>query len=110
MTKSGLLRAAAGATLIAIIPLSPHESPTGAISLSLDRVAARVGRPLTPMSVAGVHRRAYRRGYGGWGPAAGVGLGLGALAAGAAAASSNGYNNYPYGGGYAPSYYGANAY
>jgi hypothetical protein len=69
-----------------------------------------VGRPLTPMSVAGVHRRAYRRGYGGWGPAAGVGLGLGALAAGAAA-SSYYNNNYPYrGGAYGPAYYGSSGY
>lgn len=117
MTKRGLFCAAAGATLLAMTPLSPHVSPTGAICLSLDKAAARVGRPLTPMSVAGVHRRAYRRGYGGWGPAAGVGLGVGALAAGAAAASSYGYNNYPYGGYYGsstyygtPSYYGSNAY
>jgi hypothetical protein len=110
MTRPGLFSAAAGVTLLAMVPASPRLSPTGAISLSLDKAAARVGRPFTPMSVAGVHRRAYRRGYGGWGPAAGVGLGLGALAAGAAAASSYGYNSYPYAGSYGPTYYGSNTY
>jgi hypothetical protein len=90
-----------------MVPFSPHGSPTTAITVSLDTAEARVGRPLTPMSVAGVHRRAYRRGYGGWAPAAGIGLGLGALAAGAAAASSYGYNSYPYDNG---AYYGSNAY
>jgi len=54
---------------------------------------ARVGHPLTPVSVAGVHRRAARRAYRrdedyGYGPGYGVGAGVaatGAVAAGAAA-------------------------
>ena len=41
---------------------------------SIDSAQARVGRPLTPMSVAGVHRRVHRR--------AAVGVGLGAAAVG----------------------------
>ena len=33
------------------------------VALSLDSADARIGRPLTPLSVAGVHRRAYRRAH-----------------------------------------------
>ena len=44
-------------------PLSFHSSPAKTVSVSLDRAEARVGRPLTPMSVAGVHRRVHRRAY-----------------------------------------------
>jgi len=72
-------------------PLSPRISPEGIVSLSEDTASAVIGRPLTPMSVAGVnrraHRRAYRQGYYGYG----------------------GYRPYQYGyGTYQPySYYGA---
>jgi hypothetical protein len=103
-----------GAMLFAATPLSIHVSPTTLPSVSLDRADARIGRPLTPLSVAGVHRRAYRRGYygagAGWAPGLGVGLGVGALAAGAIAASpyygysGYGYPSYGYSG-YGP-YYG----
>ena len=52
-------------------PLSLRFSPEGNVSLSTDTASAVIGRPLTPMSVAGVHRRAerraYRRGYYGYG-------------------------------------------
>ena len=51
-----------GATLLAAAvlcaaPISLHQS----LSLSVDKAQARVGRPLTPGSVAGVHRRHHRR-------------------------------------------------
>ena len=61
-----------GATLLAAAvlcaaPISLHQS----LSLSVDKAQARIGRPLTPGSVAGVHRRhvrrTYRRGYYGGG-------------------------------------------
>ena len=88
------------AALFTAIPFSIQVSPTTRLpSVSLDTADARVGRPLTPFSVAGVHRRAYRRGYygGGWAP--GLGLGVGALAAGAIAAApyygNSGYGGYP---------------
>src|SRR5258708_7419475 len=42
--------------------------------LSLDAAEARIGRPLTPLSVAGVHRRAHRRGYSGGYYGTGVGV------------------------------------
>ena len=53
-----------GATLLAAAvlcaaPISLHQS----LSLSVDKAQARVGRPLTPGSVAGVHRRHARRTY-----------------------------------------------
>src|SRR5262245_3665360 len=41
--------------------------PRQGLSLSVDKAQARIGRPLTPGSIAGVHRRherrSYRRGY-----------------------------------------------
>ena len=70
-------------------PLSLHTSPSTGPSVSLDSAEARVGRPLTPMSVAGVNRRVHRRAY------------YGAAAVGAAGAyGAYGYRRacgyYPY--------------
>jgi hypothetical protein len=52
-------------------PLSLRFSPEGNVSLSENTASAEIGRPLTATSVAGVnrraHRRAYRRGYYGYG-------------------------------------------
>jgi hypothetical protein len=47
------------------------------VSLSIESAQARVGRPLTPVSVAGVARRQYRRGAYGYGAGV-VGAGLAA--------------------------------
>jgi len=59
------------ACILCATPLSLRFSPDGNVLLSVDSAAAVIGRPLTPMSVAGVHRRAerraYRRGYYGYG-------------------------------------------
>jgi hypothetical protein len=59
------------ACILCATPLSLRLSPEGNVSLSSDTASAVIGRPLTPMSVAGVHRRAerraYRRGYYGYG-------------------------------------------
>ncbi len=61
-----------GATLLAAAvlcatPISLHQFQNKGLSLSVDKAQARIGRPLTPGSVAGVHRRhvrrTYRRGY-----------------------------------------------
>jgi hypothetical protein len=68
------------AALLCAAPLSLHWSPAKTLSLSVDSADARIGRPLTPMSVAGVNRRVHRRAY------------YGAAAAGAAA-----YGVYNYG-------------
>src|SRR5260370_37132669 len=61
--------------------LSFGWSEQGGISLSIDSAQARVGRPLTPVSVAGVARRQTRRAVYG----AGV-VGAGAATVGTAAA------------------------
>jgi hypothetical protein len=80
------------------------------VSLSIDSAQARVGRPLTPVSVAGVARRQNRRAAYGYGYGAGVvGAGVGAAAVGTAAAvaatqpwnwgGTGPYNRGYYGGG-----------
>ncbi|MGY3347403.1 hypothetical protein ACVIIW_000711 [Bradyrhizobium sp. USDA 4449] len=74
-----LLGLIATAAVLAVVPLSPRYSPLTVLSVSVDRAEARVGRPLTPMSVAGVNRRVHRRAY------------YGAAAAGAAAYGAYGY-------------------
>ncbi len=56
--------------------LSFGVTEEGSVSLSIQSAQARVGRPLTPVSVAGVARRTTRRAY------------YGAAAAGAAAAGT----------------------
>jgi hypothetical protein len=50
-----------GAVMLCATPLSIRWSQENVLSLSQDSACARVGRPLTPVSVAGVHRRAVRR-------------------------------------------------
>ncbi len=59
-------------------PITLHWSPSKVPSLAVDSASARIGRPLTPMSVAGVHRRGY----------------YGAAAMGAAAVGAGVYNYY----------------
>ena len=59
-----------GATLVAAAvlcaaPISLHQSLDKGLSLSVDKAQARIGRPLTPGSIAGVNRRQNRRGYSG---------------------------------------------
>jgi hypothetical protein len=51
------------ACTLCAIPLSLRFSPEKIVSLSVDSASAEIGRPLTPMSVAGVNRRAHRRAY-----------------------------------------------
>jgi hypothetical protein len=61
----------------------------GRMSLSVESAQARVGRPATPMSVAGVARRQARRGY--YGTAAAVGAGVAAVGTAAAVAATSPY-------------------
>jgi hypothetical protein len=74
MKRLSALGIIAAAALFCAAPLSLHWSPTKTPSLSVDTADARIGRPLTPMSVAGVNRRVHRRAYYG---AAAVGAGYG---------------------------------
>jgi hypothetical protein len=90
MKKLTLLGVTLSAALLcAAVPFSLQWSPAKTLSVSLDKADARIGRPLTPMSVAGVNRRVHRRAY------------YGAAAAGAAATGAYyygrrcGYYSYP---------------
>ena len=60
-----------GAAMLCAAPISLHQTQQKGLTLSLDKAGAVVGRPLTPGSIAGIHRRyerrAYRRGYYGAG-------------------------------------------
>jgi hypothetical protein len=93
------------ACILCATPLSLRLSPEGNVALSVDSASARIGRPLTATSVAGVnrrvHRRAYRQGYYG-----GYGYGAYQPSYGYGYASSNRYRYYQqpsgYGYGYQP--------
>jgi hypothetical protein len=63
MTKLTVLCTALAASVLCAAPLSLHWSPNATPSLAVDSADARVGRPLTPVSVAGVNRRVNRRAY-----------------------------------------------
>jgi hypothetical protein len=102
MKTLGLLSVAVGAMVLAATPLSLRLSSTAAPSLSIDKADARVGRPLTPISVAGVNRRQNRRAAYGYGAGV-VGAGLGAAAIGTAAAVAAAPH-------YGSGYYGGNGY
>ena len=95
MKKGTILGTIVGAALLAAAPFSLQWSQK-TVTLSLDSADARIGRPLTPMSVAGVHRRAYRRAV--YGAAAyGVGSYYGASGYPGYSYGSYGYPAYGYG-------------
>ena len=48
-------------TMLCAVPLSLHFSQETVVSVALDTADARVGRPGTPVSVAGAARRGARR-------------------------------------------------
>jgi hypothetical protein len=112
MKKLTVLGIVGGAALLTAAPFSLTWSQKN-VALTVDTADARAGRPLTPLSVAGVNRRAYRRAarsaiYAG--TAAAVAYGLGAYYGG------YGYPGYSYsapyygtGYGYGP-YYGGYGY
>ena len=83
--------------------LSFSWSEQRGVSLSVESAQARIGRPLTPLSGAGVARRHYRRAAYGYGAGV-VGAGLAAGAIGTAAYYSgypgSYYGSYGYPGGY----------
>ena len=47
--------------MLCAAPISLHQSQDKGLSLSVDKAQARIGRPLTPGSIAGVNRRHNRR-------------------------------------------------
>lgn len=61
MKKYSAIACAVGAAILCSVPASIQWSPEKTLSLSIDTAAARIGRPLTPLSVAGVARRTARR-------------------------------------------------
>jgi hypothetical protein len=92
MKKLSLCAVSVGGALVcAAVPASFNWSPA---KVSLDTAEARIGRPLTATSVAGVGRRVYRRQY----RRAAAGAAVGAAAVGGAAAGA------AYVGGPAPAY------
>ena len=97
MKKLSVLGIIAGAALLTATPVSLQWSQKNVV-LSLDTADARIGRPLTATSVAGVHRRVHRKAYR-------------RAVYGTAVAGLGGYGYYRYSSptysGYAaPSYYG----
>ena len=94
--------------------LSFGWSEQSGVSLSVESAQARIGRPGTPLSVAGVARRHYRRAAVGAG-VVGAGLAAGAYYGGYGTGGYYGtYGGYPSGyyggyaaGGYPGGYYGA---
>jgi hypothetical protein len=87
--------AIAGSTVACAALLSLSWSEQRGISLSVESAQARVGRPLTPVSVAGVARRQNRRAGYGYGYGA-VGAGVAGAAAVAATSPSWGWGRDPY--------------
>ena len=63
MKKLTVLCTALAASVLCATPLALHWSSKTTPSLAVDSADARLGRPLTPMSVAGVNRRVHRRAY-----------------------------------------------
>ena len=96
MKKGIILSTIVGAALLSAAPLSLQWSQK-TVTLSLDSADARVGRPLTPGSVAGVNRRVHRRAACGAAAAYGAGSYY--------AYGGSGYPGYSgYGYGYRPGY------
>jgi hypothetical protein len=93
MKKLSLFASVSAALVCAAVPASLNWSPSNLTLFSLDTAEARVGRPLTATSVAGVSRRVHRREY----RRAAAGAAVGAAVVGGAAAGA-------YVGGPAPAY------
>jgi len=101
MNKSQLGASIGAALIWAVVPASIQWPASNGTLLSLSAAEARIGRPLTPGSVAGVNRRMNRRAAGA--VAAGA-VAAGTVAAGAYYGASAayygdyGYAGYDYGG------------
>ena len=112
-TSTDMLGIIGGAALLTAAPFSLQWSQK-TVALSFDSADARIGRPRTALSVAGVQRRAYRRAvrstvYAG-AAAAAVGYGVGAYYGGYGYPAYTAPSSPSYGTGYGyGSYYGSTA-
>ena len=61
LKKISVIGILVGAAVLCAAPISLHQSQDKGLSLSVDKAQARIGRPLTPGSIAGVNRRHNRR-------------------------------------------------
>ena len=61
MKKLSMIGILVGAAVLCAAPISLHQSQDKGVSFSVDKAQARIGRPLTPGSIAGVNRRHNRR-------------------------------------------------
>jgi hypothetical protein len=61
MKKLSMIGILVGAAVLCAAPISLRQSQDKGVSFSVDRAEARIGRPLTPGSIAGVNRRHNRR-------------------------------------------------
>ena len=99
MKQVSLTKAAiATATFACAALFSFGWSEQRGVSISVESAEARVGRPLTPVSVAGVARRQDRRAYRYGGGAVGTGVGVAAAGTAAAVAATQpwGWGSGPY--------------
>ena len=84
MKKLSIFASVSAALVCAAVPASFNWSPANVTLFSLDTAEAKVGRPLTATSVAGVSRRVHRREY----RRAAAGAAVGAAVIGGAAAEA----------------------
>ena len=100
MKKLSMLGIISGAALLTAVPFTLQWSQNN-VTVSLDSAEARIGRPLTATSVAGVSRRVHRRTYrraAVYAGAAGLGYGLYSGYGYPASSYSYSYPTYGYGG------------
>ena len=57
LKKISVIGILVGAAVLCAAPISLHQSQNKTLSFSVDKAQARIGRPLTPGSIAGVNRR-----------------------------------------------------
>jgi hypothetical protein len=63
MKKISVIGVLMGAAIVCAAPISFYQSPDKGLSVSVNSAEARIGRPLTATSIAGVNRRVHRRAY-----------------------------------------------
>ena len=61
MKKMSIIGVLMSAAMVCAAPISLNQSSDKGLSISLNSAEARIGRPLTPGSVAGVNRRVHHK-------------------------------------------------